>query len=1145
MTNPEQPVTDAPAPQGAAATPADNPASTAIQPADAAPARPDSPASTDIQPAEGVAAPATAPAEPKPLPKVKTYSLEALRREARPFDRVGVALLLVLAFFLGAFAIHNADFWMHLATGRLIAQGEYRFGVDPFAHTTEGVEWVNHAWLFDLLLYGIYSVAGEAGVVVFKALLVVALAVVMLSIRRPGQGVWIPVVCTTLALVALSPRLLMQPTVVSFLFLALTLYLLHRGFNENAPRALWLLPPLFVLWVNMDAWFVLGPLTVALFLIVTALQPRGATAGGAEPDSPGEPGASAPGASKVKLAALVLLAGVLACFVNPHLHRAFQLPLDLGQLVAPTGLLPADMVASSTAFDKITPYVQVFRGASPLAEAYWSSPAVGLNVAGVAYYPLLLLSLVSFVLCAGPRGSGQGFPLGFFFIWLPLAVLSVLNMRWIAFFAVVAGPIAALNWQAFARQRLGAQTEVSRRTRAWMRLGRAATVLGGLALVLLAWPGWLHDGADEARRTRHVAFHAAPDPLLKKAGSRLDELHQRGVLKRGFNYSGDAANYFAWFAGPQVKSFFDNRLALFPEVAEAFGKLRKELRDEAAALYGGPPPKTKGLQELQKAFRLHGINYLVLTGMPQDEDALRIANRLWLEPRRWVPLHEDGRTSVFGWRDPQLAVDVNPFEKEAVDVMRLAFGPVAAEDQSPAGGAEPVAGPIGFWEGYLWGPQPPGPSLGAASLYGGRHELAMQRIKGGPSPALALLALRYARRAVAENPHDAAAYQHLARAVTYLWKHHEQMMDPRTSPLASPLALLARQMFRHVEYAGALKQAVLLRPDDPDSHQQLGELFLQMEYYDAALEHLEKAYQSFRRLQPRAGLEDLFEKQRAAMEQNVAALSDEVNRRREDHLVQVQAASVRAPFERSRMALMAPTRVPGAKDKDQRGPRGLALLALKELREAKVDSLPKEEQHVVADLQLRLLLTLGEVREAYLSAFAPEAGRHLRPLLEGGYDVCEALTAAGLGNYEQARRALEDLEAGLERVMPIAQAHKDLQKWQKKLEVELFPTRWQFFPTSPLVGYLDVIWTTRLTVSRRLIQAKIVDLGKALMVCRDAAELRSLRGLMALEQGDTDTAYALFAECERLALAGLDYANRPIVRIYLSFLEQQRGKGKG
>src|SRR5262249_17445549 len=149
-------------------------------------------------------------------------------------------VVLLLAFFLGSFAAFNSDLWMHLAAGRLIAQGQYSFGADPFAYTTSGIRWVNHAWLADLLAYGLStalggpeSPLGGAVLVLLKALLVTALAGIMLMCCRRGPSMWIPAVCISLSLLALSPRLLLQPRCISFLFLGLTIYLLQRPRAEG------------------------------------------------------------------------------------------------------------------------------------------------------------------------------------------------------------------------------------------------------------------------------------------------------------------------------------------------------------------------------------------------------------------------------------------------------------------------------------------------------------------------------------------------------------------------------------------------------------------------------------------------------------------------------------------------------------------------------------------------------------------------------------------------------------------------------------------------------------------------------------------------------------------------------------------------
>src|SRR5262249_48318434 len=153
-----------------------------------------------------------------------------------------------------------------------LVQGDYWFGTDPFASTTNGVYWVNHSWLFDVLAYGLFSLVGNA-IVVIKALLFAGLGIVLVRLSWTGLSVWMPVVCTTLALLAVSPQLELRSEVVSYLFAALTLWFVQHprcALREpmgvaQALRAYWPLLALQIVWVNMDSWFLLGPLLVALY----------------------------------------------------------------------------------------------------------------------------------------------------------------------------------------------------------------------------------------------------------------------------------------------------------------------------------------------------------------------------------------------------------------------------------------------------------------------------------------------------------------------------------------------------------------------------------------------------------------------------------------------------------------------------------------------------------------------------------------------------------------------------------------------------------------------------------------------------------------------------------------------------------------
>src|SRR5438552_19075878 len=95
----------------------------------------------------------------------------------------------------------------------------------------------------------------------------------MLHLSHAGRSWWIAVACTTLALLAMGIRLRLLPATVSYLLLAVGLWLVRpRGRDallENGEAARYALPSwplliLFVLWVNTDQLFLVGLATLSL-----------------------------------------------------------------------------------------------------------------------------------------------------------------------------------------------------------------------------------------------------------------------------------------------------------------------------------------------------------------------------------------------------------------------------------------------------------------------------------------------------------------------------------------------------------------------------------------------------------------------------------------------------------------------------------------------------------------------------------------------------------------------------------------------------------------------------------------------------------------------------------------------------------------
>ena len=189
---------------------------------------------------------------------------------------------------------------------------------------------------------------------------------------------------------------------------------------------------------------------------------------------------------------------------------------------------------------------------------------------------------------------------------------------------------------------------------------------------------------------------------------------------------------------------------------------------------------------------------------------------------------------------------------------------------------------------------------------------------------------------------------------------------------------------------------------------------------------------------------------------------------------------------------------------------------------------------MLASWQLFLLTTTGQAREAE-QRLETEA-KWLRGLLAGGeYEELRARVAAALGDYPSADKYLEQAEQARQ-LPPIEQILEDQQKATRQLTEYLAATTGWMPGREGLIGPL-----ARLGVFQQR-RAEIVDtLMAGAKERRDVAELRLIRGSLALESGDTAAAAKHFrGSLDMLPLAlplALDFPDRPIAQRCLELLK--------
>lgn len=212
---------------------------------------------------------AEAPVVTLPSPRAGWRFLIGLDR------RLIVPLTMLAGIFIFCFMRQtDYDWWWHLRVGQDIWQNGAIPTVDTYSFTRAGQPFVVHEWLFELLTYLGYRAFTYRGLVVLMAVVVCATYTLhYLLLRALGTGRVLAGALVTWTLVLSFMGITMRPHLFSALFLSLELWCLYL-YRGGQRRAIWLLPPLTLLWVNLHGAWIMGLGTLVLFIIGEWLNAR-------------------------------------------------------------------------------------------------------------------------------------------------------------------------------------------------------------------------------------------------------------------------------------------------------------------------------------------------------------------------------------------------------------------------------------------------------------------------------------------------------------------------------------------------------------------------------------------------------------------------------------------------------------------------------------------------------------------------------------------------------------------------------------------------------------------------------------------------------------------------------------------------------
>ncbi len=279
-------------------------------------------------------------------------------------------------------------------------------------------------------------------------------------------------------------------------------------------------------------------------------------------------------------------------------------------------------------------------------------------------------------------------------VWLVFLAAAAWNVRLIPFFAVVAGPITALNFLDFVRWKQGADAFLDPGVRRWAISGRLFTIVLIVFVTAVSLPGWLQS---QPFYTRHIGWGVDVDQGLESAARQVAQWRTEGRItgdEHWFNTSPDVVNYFAWFCAdekthlPITHGFFDQRLHLFGKAAEDFWTARQALEGRDVRAEGDSARTSPGWR---KVFDTRKVRYLVF----HQHNLPAILPRVFSNPDEWHVEYLGGRTAIFAWHEPPPVPSPEREPKLGIDFAALAFGKNAM--LAPDERARP-AGPRTWWQ---------------------------------------------------------------------------------------------------------------------------------------------------------------------------------------------------------------------------------------------------------------------------------------------------------------------------------------------------------------------------------------------------------------------------------------------------------------
>lgn len=167
------------------------------------------------------------------------------------------------------------DYWWHVKAGEYIVNNKTIPFTDVFSWIgiQENMHWYSHEWLTEVVLYLHNVLFGKYGGYIFSIVCLDILVVLLfvMNKRQYFKNFKVAIVWVIFGTIIVSPFVTARPHMISFILLAITMYLLNGYRKDESTKKIWLIPLISLLWANFHGGSSNMPYVLCFMYIITGL----------------------------------------------------------------------------------------------------------------------------------------------------------------------------------------------------------------------------------------------------------------------------------------------------------------------------------------------------------------------------------------------------------------------------------------------------------------------------------------------------------------------------------------------------------------------------------------------------------------------------------------------------------------------------------------------------------------------------------------------------------------------------------------------------------------------------------------------------------------------------------------------------------